>query len=50
MQNNIKKVAEDTNIFLKDFIKRQKKTDLISPLKSAVTVAIHVRKRHINGF
>jgi farnesyl diphosphate synthase len=33
MQNNIKKVAEDTNIFLKDFIKRQKKTDLISPMR-----------------
>ena len=33
MQNNIKKVAEDTNIFLKDFIKRQKKTDLIFPMR-----------------
>ena len=33
MQNNIKKIAEDTNIFLKDFIKRQKKTDLISPMR-----------------
>jgi len=33
MQNNIKKIAKDTNIFLKDFIKRQKKTDLISPMR-----------------
>jgi farnesyl diphosphate synthase len=33
MQNNIKKIAEDTNIFLKDFIKKQKKTDLISPMR-----------------
>tara|TARA_Y100000992_G_C21269771_1_gene496008 strand:- start:671 stop:1543 length:873 start_codon:yes stop_codon:yes gene_type:complete len=33
MQNKLIKIAKDTNIFLKDFIKKQKKTDLIAPIK-----------------
>jgi farnesyl diphosphate synthase len=33
MQNKLIKVANDTNIFLKKFIKKQKKTDLIAPMK-----------------
>ena len=32
MQNKITKIANDTNIFLKRFIKKQKKTELISPM------------------
>ena len=32
MQNKLIKVANDTNIFLKKFIKKQKKTDLIAPM------------------
>ena len=33
MKNELKKVAEDTNIFLKNFLKNQKKTELISAMK-----------------
>ena len=33
MKKKIDKVAKDTNIFLKSFIKRQKKTELISPMQ-----------------
>ena len=33
MKNELKKVAEDTNIFLKNFLNNQKKTELISAMK-----------------
>jgi farnesyl diphosphate synthase len=33
MQKKLKKIAVDTNIFLKSFFKQQKKTDLISPMQ-----------------
>jgi len=33
MQKKLKKIALDTNIFLKSFIKKQKKTSLISPMR-----------------
>ena len=33
MQNKLIKIANDTNLFLKDFIKKQKKTELISAMK-----------------
>ena len=33
MQKKLKKIAVDTNIFLKSFIKQQKKTDLIKPMR-----------------
>ena len=32
MQNKLSKIAKDTNLFLKRFIKKQKKTELISPM------------------
>ena len=33
MQKKLDKIAKDTNLFLKSFIKRQKKTDLIKPMQ-----------------
>ena len=33
MQKKLKKIAADTDIFLKSFIKQQKRTDLISPMQ-----------------
>ncbi len=33
MQKELNKIAEDTNLFLKKFIKRQKKTELIIPMQ-----------------
>ena len=33
MKNKLRKIAIDTNIFLKKYIKKQKKTDLISPMQ-----------------
>ncbi len=33
MQNELNKIAKDTNIFLKKFIKNQKKSELIIPMK-----------------
>ncbi|MDC0215595.1 polyprenyl synthetase family protein [Candidatus Pelagibacter sp.] len=33
MKNNINKIAKDTNIFLKKFIKKQKKTELLVPMQ-----------------
>jgi farnesyl diphosphate synthase len=33
MQNKLIKIAKDTNLFLKKFIKKQKKTDLITPME-----------------
>ncbi len=33
MQNQLNKIAKDTNLFLKKFIKKQKKTDLIFPMQ-----------------
>jgi farnesyl diphosphate synthase len=33
MQNKLIKIANDTNLFLKRFIKKQKKTDLVIPMK-----------------
>ena len=33
MQKKLNKIAEDTNLFLKRFIKRQKKSELIIPMK-----------------
>ena len=33
MKNKLNKISKDTNVFLKKFIKKQKKTNLISPMK-----------------
>ena len=33
MQNKLFKIAKDTNLFLKRFINKQKKTSLIAPMK-----------------
>ena len=33
MQKKLNKIAQDTNLFLKRFIKRQKKSELITPMK-----------------
>tara|TARA_Y100000591_G_scaffold93543_1_gene79131 strand:- start:626 stop:1498 length:873 start_codon:yes stop_codon:yes gene_type:complete len=33
MQKKLDKIAQDTNLFLKKFIKRQKKSELITPMK-----------------
>ena len=33
MQKKLNKIAKDTNIFLKRFIKKQKKSELIVPMK-----------------
>ena len=33
MKNKLVKIAKDTNYFLKNFIKKQKKTELISAMK-----------------
>ena len=33
MKNKLKKIANDTNIFLRNFINKQKKTDLVEPMK-----------------
>ena len=33
MQNKLIRIADDTNIFLKNFIRKQKKTELISAMK-----------------
>ena len=33
MQNKLNKIAQDTNLFLKRFVKRQKKSELIIPMK-----------------
>ena len=33
MQKKLNKIAKDTNIFLKSFLKKQKKTDLIKPMQ-----------------
>ena len=33
MQKKLKRIALDTNIFLKSFFKKQKKTSLISPMR-----------------
>ena len=33
MQKNLNKIAKDTNLFLKKFVKRQKKSELIIPMK-----------------
>jgi len=33
MQNKLNKIVKDTNIFLKTFLKKQKKTDLLNPMK-----------------
>ena len=33
MQNKLTQIANDTNKFLKSFIQKQKKTDLIAPIK-----------------
>ena len=32
MQNRLIKIANDTNSFLKNFIKKQKKTDLVTAM------------------
>ena len=36
MQKKLKRIAVDTNIFLKSFIKQQKKTDLIFPMQYGI--------------
>ena len=33
MQNKLNKIAEDTNLFLKKFIKKQKKSELLIPME-----------------
>ena len=33
MQTKLNKIARDTNLFLKGFIKKQKKSELITPMK-----------------
>ena len=33
MQKELNKIAKDTNVFLKKFIKKQKKSELIIPMK-----------------
>ena len=33
MKNKLNKIAKDTNLFLKKFIKKQKKSELIIPMK-----------------
>ena len=33
MQKKLNKIAKDTNVFLKRFIKKQKKTELIVPMQ-----------------
>ena len=33
MQKKLNKIAQDTNLFLKRFVKRQKKSELIIPMK-----------------
>ena len=33
MQNKLSKIANDTNLFLKNFIKKQKRTELILAMK-----------------
>ncbi len=33
MQKKLDKIAKDTNIFLKSFIKKQKKSELIIPMR-----------------
>jgi farnesyl diphosphate synthase len=36
MQNKLNKIANDTNLFLKKFIKKQKRTELVSAMKYAL--------------
>ncbi len=33
MQKKLNKIAQDTNLFLKKFVKKQKKSELIIPMK-----------------
>ena len=33
MQKKLDKIAQDTNLFLKKFVKKQKKSELITPMK-----------------
>ena len=33
MQNKLEKIAKDTNLYLKNFIKKNKKSNLITPMK-----------------
>ena len=33
MQKDLNKIANDTNVFLKKFIKKQKKSELIIPMQ-----------------
>ena len=33
MQTELNKIAKDTNLFLSSFLSKQKKTDLINPMK-----------------
>ena len=36
MKNKLNKIAKDTNIFLRSFIKKQKKTELITPMQYGI--------------
>ena len=36
MKNKLNKIAKDTNIFLRSFIKKQKKTELITPIQYGI--------------
>ena len=33
MKNSLKKIAKDTNIYLKKYLKNQKKSNLLNPIK-----------------
>ncbi len=36
MKNKLNKIAKDTNIFLRSFVKKQKKTELIAPMQYSI--------------
>ena len=36
MQHQLNKIAKDTNIFLSNFIKKQKKTELVAPMQYGI--------------
>ena len=36
MKNKLNRIAKDTNNFLNNFVKKQKKTDLIAPIKYSI--------------
>ena len=36
MKHKLNKIVKDTNIFLNSFIKKQKKTELVSPMQYGI--------------